>query len=57
MEKIKIRYLTVSDCVRIARERGIVMGNVVTDSTALIKLCHSLGLKTDDVWNSVITGE
>lgn len=54
MKNLKIRYLTVSDCVRIARERGIVMGNVVMDSTALIKLCHSLDMNVKDVCKLVV---
>ncbi len=54
MENIRIRYLTVSDAVRIAREKGYVVGNVVMDGTHFIMLCHSLGFRCDEVFREVI---
>jgi len=40
---MEIRRLCKFDVLRIAREEGIVYGNVLMDSGRFIKLCHRLG--------------
>ena len=50
MEDLKeLRKLTEFDVVRIARERGFIVGEVVMDSQGLIKLCKVLGVNIEGI--------
>lgn len=50
MEDFKeLRKLTVFDVVRMARERGFIVGEVVMDSQRLIKFCNVLGFDVEDI--------
>jgi len=50
MEDLRgMRYLDVHDVVRMARERGYIVGRVVMDKSRLISFCHVLGFKAGDV--------
>jgi len=44
-----LRKIDELDVVRMARERGYVVNNVVMDETKFIKFCKVLGFKPEEV--------
>ncbi len=50
MEDLKyLRKINELDVIRMARERGYIVNNVVMDEARLIKLCKVLGFKPEEV--------
>lgn len=50
MEDLKyLRKINELDVIRMARERGYVVNNVVMDEARLIKLCKVLGFQPEEV--------
>jgi hypothetical protein len=50
MEDLRgMRCIDVHDVVRMARDRGFIVGKVVMDKSRLISFCHVLGFKAGDV--------
>jgi hypothetical protein len=52
LEVLKVEDFRMLDCfdvLKILREEGIVYGSVVLDSARLVKRCHGLGFKPNDL--------
>ena len=52
LEVLKVEDFRMLDCfdvLKILREEGIVYGSVVLDGAGLVKRCHGLGFKPNDL--------